>query len=102
LPDAATFVSFPGFLGQLFDAFCEPTVGFPHLVGKFANLSLCGTPQLTVLPAVFLELLRKIRGDVLDPAQPLLSGHHAMVSQTSLRFQNFFSSSTSAVSPFLR
>ena len=86
----------------MLNAFSQPPVGFPHLIGKFANLTLRGTPQLAVFVAIFAELLRKTRGDTLNPVEPFLSGHGSMVSQTTRKFQNFFSSSTNAMSPFLR
>jgi hypothetical protein len=33
-----------GFLGQLFYALSEPSVGFPYLIRKFADLTLHGAP----------------------------------------------------------
>jgi hypothetical protein len=75
-----TPVGFPRFLGQLFDAFGEPSVGLAHLIGKFADSTLRGAPQLAVFLAVFAELLRKTGGKLLNPVQPFLSGYKPIVS----------------------
>jgi hypothetical protein len=87
----------------LSDAIFEPAVGFPHLIAKFADLTLGRAPLLAVFLAVFAELLRKPCSDMLNPVRPFLSGHDWSLNSPGFAkaSQNFFSSSTNAASPFL-